>query len=342
MVHRFVLLAVTLSVAAANDPAPDKKASKREELVDVSASSSNPVYSAPGYDSPGGYDPPGYKSAPGSGNMYYYYYPMHDKNEDNGYAGSSSQVYASGPPPGGFQGSAEGSYEPQESSYGGYPPSYGGPSYAPPPSYGGPSGPAYPSYPGPPPPPPPPSPYMPPPPPAYGPSYAGSAPIANYGPPLPYAGHYSVPYQPVASASGPPASSQKKYGLGSLIMPMLALAGLGLLIPSVSNVKGRKKRDVEDYRERLDRYLAMYKQATSDDQCMSKVVCELGTSIAHVQGKAAVFRFLKLVRTMMIANNDVVRSILEQVVPDWMKSKLGVMKSAVTQSETGKCTKFKC
>lgn len=101
-------------------------------------------------------------------------------------------------------------------------------------------------------------------------------------------------------------------------MPVLALAGLSLLIPTFSSlphVVGRKKRSVEiaskaqelhfdspingnkqllkesslgEYLDRVERYYNIYKNAVENDDCMSRVICEFGDSIKDMTGKSAV------------------------------------------------------
>lgn len=95
------------------------------------------------------------------------------------------------------------------------------------------------------------------------------------------------------SASGPqasyeqPSSGLRKYGLSSILMPMLALAGLSLLIPTVTSLgsSGRRRRSIEDnakdsamngYIDRLERYYSIYRTAVEKEDCMNRIICELG------------------------------------------------------------------
>lgn len=93
-------------------------------------------------------------------------------------------------------------------------------------------------------------------------------------------------------------SLRSKYGLGTIIMPMLALAGLSLLIPTVtslSTVASRKKRSSEGnanlspYFERMERYYSLYKNAVEKEECMNRIICELGDAVSNVRGKDALF-----------------------------------------------------
>lgn len=105
-------------------------------------------------------------------------------------------------------------------------------------------------------------------------------------------------------------------------MPMLALAGLSLLIPTMSNIGtavGRKKRSiVEDkasassrqqqivynsmngssqvaketsigeYLDKIERYYSIYKNAVENDDCLNRLICEFGDAVKDITGKSAV------------------------------------------------------
>ena len=106
-------------------------------------------------------------------------------------------------------------------------------------------------------------------------------------------------YEP---STGGGSSFRSKYGLGTIIMPLMALAGLSLLIPSVtslSTIASRKKRSAErddaglgsSYLERIDRYYSLYKNSISleREECMNRIICELGDAVSGVRGKDAFF-----------------------------------------------------
>jgi hypothetical protein len=156
----------------------------------------------------------------------------------------------------------------------------------------------------------------------------------------PYSGQHTA-YGNYASASGPqasyeaPSSGYRRYGLSSILMPMLALAGLSLLIPTVTSLgsSGRKKRSIEDnakesamtgYVDRLERYYSIYRTAVEKEDCMNRIICELGDAMSGVRGK------------------NTVLTVIEKIVPTWMVNKIGVFKHAALSAEYGKCKKYMC
>src|SRR5205807_2078246 len=104
------------------------------------------------------------------------------------------------------------------------------------------------------------------------------------------------------SSFEPAASGYRRYGIGSFLMPMLALAGLSLLIPTVTSLtaSGRKKRSTDasgapvdiakesalvQYFDRLERYYSMYKTAVEREECMNRIICELGGVVSGSKNK---------------------------------------------------------
>lgn len=132
--------------------------------------------------------------------------------------------------------------------------------------------------------------------------HQGAGGFANY----PGAGHFGN----FAAGSGQhsafepsAASGYRRYGIGSFLMPMLALAGLSLLIPTVTSLtaaSGRKKRSTDPtqsakeasfgkYFDRMERYYSIYKTAVEKEECMNRIICELGDAMTAVRGKSAIF-----------------------------------------------------
>lgn len=127
---------------------------------------------------------------------------------------------------------------------------------------------------------------------------------------------------PAASSSAVTStgSSSKRFGISSFIMPMLALAGLSLLIPTMSNIGtavGRKKRSIDEasvssrqqqvsfksmngpsqiakemsiseYMDKIERYYSIYKNAVENDDCLNRLICEFGDAVKDVTGKSTV------------------------------------------------------
>lgn len=107
-------------------------------------------------------------------------------------------------------------------------------------------------------------------------------------------------YEP---STGTGSSFRSKYGLSTLIMPLMALGALSLLIPtfqSLSTVASRKKRSVEDnlnlqqaglgnYLERIERYYTNYRNSIEREECINRIICELGDAMSGVRGKDAFF-----------------------------------------------------
>ncbi|XP_015790742.1 hornerin isoform X1 [Tetranychus urticae] len=173
--------------------------------------------------------------------------------------------------------------------------------------------------------------------------YGGQPGSIPYGsqPGYGYQSHGGYDAYPAASnqhaAYEPPASGYRRYGIGSAILPILALAGLSLLIPTVTSLStaatGRKRRSIDtpakdtglgSYFERLDRYYTLYKTAVEREECMNRILCELGDAMSTVRGKSTLF------------------NVMEKVAPTWMNNKVGALKSGALSPEYGKCKKYTC
>ena len=129
----------------------------------------------------------------------------------------------------------------------------------------------------------------------YNPAAQAAAAYAQYQNQLPF-GNFAAGSVPQPSSYEPAASGYRRYGIGSFIMPMLALAGLSLLIPTVTSLtaSGRKKRSTEEsakdsafgkYFERMERYYSLYKTAVEREECMNRIICELGDTMSNARGK---------------------------------------------------------
>lgn len=103
----------------------------------------------------------------------------------------------------------------------------------------------------------------------------------------------------------PPSTGYRRYGIGSAILPILALAGLSLLIPTVTSLStatGRKRRStnpikestLSSYFDRVERYYSLYKTAVEREECMNRIICELGDAMSNVSGKSTLFRLVSV------------------------------------------------
>jgi len=148
-------------------------------------------------------------------------------------------------------------------------------------------------------------------------------------------------YEP---SSGSGSSFRSKYGLGSVVLPLMALAGLSLLIPTVtslSTVSSRKKRSadiqqigLDAYLERIDRYYSLYKNAIEREECMNRIICEIGEAVSGVKGKDAFLEFV------------------EHMIPNgWINkqgnNKMSIFKNSVLKKKSeshndSKCKNYKC
>lgn len=161
---------------------------------------------------------------------------------------------------------------------------------------------------------------------------AGQIPFGNY----PAA---SIPQ----SSFEPAASGYRRYGIGSFLMPMLALAGLSLLIPTVTSLtaSGRKKRSTDapvdiakesalvQYFDRLERYYSMYKTAVEREECMNRIICELGGVVSGSKNKNPII-------------SDTSFRMIEKLIPTWMGNSVGIFKQSALSGDQSKCKKYTC
>ncbi|GBM96027.1 hypothetical protein AVEN_262102-1 [Araneus ventricosus] len=377
-----VVAAHAAAPAASSSSSSSSSSTKREDPSNPtgSASAGQPVYSPSA--SSGSYSSSAFDGSDASnaykaqqqsqGNLYYYYYPVQEKGQDNAYASSSTHNYATAPANGGnpYEGQdssqtnyhasqASEAYSSQDAAYAnalnqlnqyglgnGYSLGTGGLSAsglsaanafgnygASPTGYAatGMGGNGYGAG-------------------AIGSYPAGSASVANYAPQgstlAQYAAQLTGYGNQQYAGQGAMANSgygvqgygtpSRRYGLGSLIMPMLALAGLTMLVPTItSNLGSRNKRSTDgqshplsmlsEYKDRLERYYSLYRTAVEKEECMNRIICEFGSAVSDVKGKGAVVL------------------VLEKLVPKHMRPKMNVFKAGALSPEIGKCKKmFKC
>ncbi|XP_022236558.1 spidroin-1-like isoform X2 [Limulus polyphemus] len=147
-----------------------------------------------------------------------------------------------------------------------------------------------------------------------------------------YGGHGDLRPSASSAIGSFSAEPQSALGWGSLIMPILALAGLGLLLPSVSSSltsSSRRKRDTQEkmdvfsgYRNKLEKYYAIYRSAVENEQCLNRVICELGNSMSND-------------KIEIISN-------LEKFMPEKIKNKMEIFVTGASSTKVNKCYKYKC
>jgi len=174
---------------------------------------------------------------------------------------------------------SHGSSSSSGSSYGAPEPSYSAPA----PSYGAPE----PSYSAP------------------APSY--SAPAPSYGAPEPSYGAPEPSYGAPEASYGAPSygygTEEASAGLDltSILIPILALLGLSLLFPTFVTINGtgRRKRDVMDEDESsssnmISRVQDMYMAIMESEECIERVVCELGGLVSDAGYSKQMTRSLEM------------------------------------------------
>jgi len=121
-----------------------------------------------------------------------------------------------------------------------------------------------------------------------------AAPAAGYGAPEPSYGAPEPAYAPEPSY-GPPATGygvasyeeEVPFDFSTLIIPILVIAGLSLLFPTVTNVAvtppGRKRRNAEDAsQDVIERVNEIYTAVVQSEECMEKIACEVGALAGDV------------------------------------------------------------
>merc|ERR1712170_181985 len=142
--------------------------------------------------------------------------------------------------------------------------------------------------------------------PSYGapePSY--SAPAASYGAPEPSYGAPEPSYGAPEPSYGYGAPTYEEAGAGldltSILIPILALLGLSLLFPTFVTINGtgRRKRDVMDEDESsssnmISRVQDMYMAIVESEECIERVVCELGGLVSDAGYSKQMTRSLEM------------------------------------------------
>jgi len=127
--------------------------------------------------------------------------------------------------------------------------------------------------------------------------YGAADPPATYGAPEPSYGApaYEEPsYAAPQTGYGVSYEEETPFDLTTLIIPILVIAGLSLLFPTVTTVpvappaannnnNGRKKRGTEDARsDVIERVNEIYTAVVQSEECMEKIACEVGALAGDV------------------------------------------------------------
>lgn len=119
-----------------------------------------------------------------------------------------------------------------------------------------------------------------------------AAPSSGYSEPAHTSG-YAAPaasgYGPTAGATGYEATSYLSddagdaFPLSSLLIPILIIAGLSLLFPTITSVAVRRKRDIDSVQsetspmtEVFERVNDIYMSVVQSEECMERIACEVG------------------------------------------------------------------
>merc|ERR1711945_80364 len=128
------------------------------------------------------------------------------------------------------------------------------------------------------------------------PSY--SAPAPSYGAPEP---SYGAPEPSYGAPSYGYEEASAGLDLTSILIPILALLGLSLLFPTFVTINGtgRRKRDVMDEDESttsnmINRVQDMYMAIMESEECIERVVCELGGLVEDAGYSKQMTRSLEL------------------------------------------------
>merc|ERR1712045_318925 len=130
--------------------------------------------------------------------------------------------------------------------------------------------------------------------PAGGSGYA--APASSYGAPAQSYSEPSPSYEQPADGYGAPSSydyqasgyggEEEAFPISTLIIPILIIAGLSLLFPTITTVSVRKRRsadaDVNPMTDVVERVNDIYSSVVASEECMERIACEVGGLAADV------------------------------------------------------------
>jgi len=83
------------------------------------------------------------------------------------------------------------------------------------------------------------------------------------------------------------------FSLSMLILPVMILAGLALLFPSVQTVAVKRKRSAEDEvsgNSLVERVQDIYMSVVESEECLERIACEMGGIVADAGISTEIFR----------------------------------------------------
>merc|ERR1711945_82060 len=136
-------------------------------------------------------------------------------------------------------------------------------------------------------------------------SHSSSSSSSSYGAPEPSYGAPAPSYGAPEPSYGAPSYGYEEASAGldltSILIPILALLGLSLLFPTFVTINGtgRRKRDVMDEDESttsnmINRVQDMYMAIMESEECIERVVCELGGLVEDAGYSKQMTRSLEL------------------------------------------------
>jgi len=113
------------------------------------------------------------------------------------------------------------------------------------------------------------------------PSGGYAAPATGYGEPSGYASAPATGYG--SGGGGYAVADEGGVDMNMILIPILIIAGLALLFPSVTTVAVRKRRDVEDEpsgNSLVERVTDIVGAVMESEECMERIACEVGGIVA--------------------------------------------------------------
>lgn len=135
-------------------------------------------------------------------------------------------------------------------------------------------------------------------------------------------------FRSIQSAVSDAGLSRAGIAAAAVAVPLVAIGGLALLSPLAL---GRKKRDLESEDSKPDavdrlraRVSDIYTDVVKSDECMERIICELGGAAKNIYYKDSVMR------------------VMSYFAPESYKKFLPTLKTAAYTGDVSKCRLIKC